>query len=68
MQQISLVPIIAIGLCTGWYIASAFRKIFPSKKSRMAQEAKWREEDLREIRRAIARMNELEKKGINDDK
>ncbi len=66
MQQISLVPIIAIGLCTGWYIASAFRKIFPSKKSRIAQEAKWREEDLIEIESIMAAMDQKNEGTEND--
>ena len=66
MQQISLVPIIAIGLCTGWYIASAFRKIFPSKKSRIAQVAKWREEDLIEIESIMAAMDQKNEGTEND--
>ncbi len=66
MQQISLVLIIAIGLCTGWYIASAFRKIFPSKKSRIAQEAKWREEDLIEIESIMAAMDQKNEGTEND--
>lgn len=68
MKEISTILMVMIVVFTVGYIIHSFRMIFPSKKSRMAQEAKWREEDLREIRKAIARMDELEKNGVNNDK
>lgn len=67
MKEISTILMVMIVVFIVGYIIHSFRMMFPSKKSRMAQEAKWREEDLREIRKAITRMDELEKKGINDD-